>query len=153
MEPKLVPQWGASWAWSLPLIAVTVVIHCFGLALMYKLLSIVLKGSEENHLHSGFRALIMGGAALSATILHGIEASVWAAAYILLGALPDRRTAMLYSLGAMTSYGHADINLESRWQLMGPLESLDGWIVFGLTTAVLLAVIQRIWHVSNPPTQ
>jgi hypothetical protein len=40
------------------------------------------------------------------TVLHAIEGSAWALAYLLLGALPDSRSAMLYSLGAMTTYGH-----------------------------------------------
>ena len=59
---------------------------------------------------------------------------------------------MLYSLGAMTTYGKADVYLDSRWQLMGPLEALDGWILFGLTTAFLIAVIQGIWNSPNRST-
>lgn len=152
MDPRTVPSWGANWLWSLPLIAATVVIHCFGLALMYRLLSLVLKGNGQNRFPLGFRALVIGGTALFATILHGIEAAIWAGAYLLLGAIPDRSAGMLYSLGAMTSYGHADINLESRWQLMGPLETLDGWILFGITTAVLMAVVQKVWRVPNSST-
>jgi len=62
-----------------------------------------------------------------------------------LGALPDTRTAMLYSLSAITSYGHANLYLENRWQLMGALEALDGMLLFGLTTAFLFAMIQRVW--------
>ena len=52
---------------------------------------------------------------------------------------------MLYSLSAMTTYGHADVFLESQWQLMGALEALNGWLLFGLTTAFLFAVIQKVW--------
>ena len=70
---------------------------------------------------------------------------MWAAAYRLLGALPDNRSAILYSLSAMTSYGHAGIFLEGRWQLMGALEALNGMMLFGLTTAFLFAMIQRVW--------
>jgi hypothetical protein len=36
----------------------------------------------------------------------------WASAYGLLGALPDTKSAMLYSLSAITSYGHANLFLE-----------------------------------------
>jgi hypothetical protein len=57
---------------------------------------------------------------------------------------------MLYSLGAMTTYGHADINLEVSWQLMGPIEAINGLILFGLTTAFLLGVIQFVWHANRP---
>ena len=87
----------------------------------------------------------MGGTALWTTLLHAFEGCIWAAAYRLLGALHDNRSAMLYSLGALTTYGHASINLESRWQLMGVLEALNGLILFGLTTAFLFTVMQKAW--------
>jgi hypothetical protein len=72
-------------------------------------------------------------------------AAIWAASYRLLGALSDSRSAMLYSLNAMTSYGHTNLQLENRWHLMGAMEALNGWLLFGLTTAFLFAVIDRIW--------
>jgi hypothetical protein len=149
MDPKVVSTYSADWIWSLPLIAATVVIHIFGLGLSFQRVSRVMNRNGKNRLSYRISVLIMGGAALFATILHGLEGSIWAAAYLLLGALPDRQSAMLYSLGAMTTFGHAAIDLDKRWQLMGPLEALDGWILFGLTTAVLLAIIQNVWHASN----
>jgi len=38
---------------------------------------------------------------------------------------------MLYSLSAMTTYGHANLFLKDRWQLMGALEALNGMLLFG----------------------
>jgi hypothetical protein len=87
---------------------------------------------------------IICGATLSATILHGIEATLWAFAYRFLNALPDNRTAMLYSLNALTSYGHANLQLDKRWHLMGAMEALNGWLLFGLSTAFLFAMIERL---------
>lgn len=86
--------------------------------------------------------MIIGSVTLSAIVLHGIEAIVWACAYRLLNALPDIREAILYSLNAITSYGHANLRLENRWELMGALEALNGWLLFGLSTAFLYAVIR-----------
>ncbi len=87
----------------------------------------------------------MGATTLLATSLHAMEAGIWAAAYRLLGALPDNKSAMLYSLNAITSYGHTNLNLENHWHLMGALEALNGWLLFGLTTAFLFGMIERIW--------
>ena len=56
---------------------------------------------------------------------------MWATAYFLLGAHPDRKDAMRYSLGAMTTSGNAYLTLESRWRLTGSPEALNGWILFG----------------------
>ncbi|MGA8677439.1 MAG: hypothetical protein WB621_19670, partial [Candidatus Acidiferrales bacterium] len=55
------------------------------------------------------------------------------------------KSAVLYSLEAMTSYGHENLFLAPHWRMLGALEALSGWILFGLTTAFLFAVIQRAW--------
>jgi len=57
----------------------------------------------------------------------------------------DHRSAMLYSLGAMTTYGHASLSLAPAWQRMGVLEALNGWILFGLTTAFLFVIMRKAW--------
>ena len=91
----------------------------------------------------------MGTTTLLATSLHAIEAGIWASSYLLLGALPDERTAMLYSLSAITSYGHANIFLEDHWRLMGAMEALNGWLLFGLSTAFLFAMIEKVGLLGN----
>jgi hypothetical protein len=141
--------WVGDWAWSLPLILLTVVIHVFGLALIGERVVDVLSVSEGGrNLRSRFAA-VMGATALVATLLHGFEGVIWAVAYRFLSALPDNRSAMLYSLSAMTTFGHANLFLENRWQLMGALEALDGMLLFGLTTAFLFAIMQRVWPLGS----
>ena len=78
-----------------------------------------------------------------------ITAALWAAAYVSLGALPDIRAAMLYSLSALTTYGHASALLPDHWKLLGALEALNGLLLFGLTTAFLFAMIQQVWPLGS----
>ena len=52
---------------------------------------------------------------------------------------------MLYSLDAITSYGHAAIFLADRWRLLGAIEAVNGLILFGLITAFLYAAIHEVW--------
>ena len=139
--------WSNNWAWSLLLIAMTVLAHSIGLVLIQK--HIVLKlGVEFGERRSVVRfAFVAASSALLLTILLGVEAGAWAAAYVALGALPGFASAMLYSLSAMTSYGHADVYLAEHWQLMGALEALNGMMLFGLTTAFLVSVLQSNWPV------
>jgi hypothetical protein len=141
--------WSGNWAWSLPLIVVNVVIHVSGLALINESVVRVLSGARERGRSMPTFALVMGVTALLATALHGIEAAAWATVYLLLGALPNTKSAMLYSLSAMTSYGHANLFLEDQWQLMGALEALNGMLLFGLTTAFLFAMIQKVWQLGS----
>jgi hypothetical protein len=143
MKPGDFPAWGVDWAWGLPLIILTVIFHVYSLGLVGDV-SLRLKQTVEFRF-TFVSVFAVGGTALAATLLHGIEAFSWAIAYRLLGASMNFKSAMLYSMSAITSYGHANLYLEPRWQLLGTLEALNGWIVFGLTTAFLFAVIQKAW--------
>jgi hypothetical protein len=149
MHPNGLGSWTGDWAWSLPLIVLTVVIHVCGLALIGESVVDALSESVDRRRFIFKFAMVMGVTSLLATILHGFEGAIWAAAYRFLGALPDARTAMLYSISAMTSYGHANLYLKDRWQLMGALEALNGMLLFGLTTAFLFAMIQRAWPLGS----
>jgi hypothetical protein len=137
--------WYADWAWGLPLIVLTVVIHVFGLLLINQRVDYLQNKVAERHSYPITFVLIIGATALLATLLHGIEGLIWAVAYLFVGALPDYSSAVLYSLSAITSYGHANLVLEKRWQLMGALEALNGMLLFGLTTAFLFSIMQRVW--------
>jgi hypothetical protein len=53
---------------------------------------------------------------------------MWAATYLQVGALPNYCDAFLYSLNAMTTYGHAGLYLEKHWQFLGGVRSA-GWDV------------------------
>jgi hypothetical protein len=139
------PLWYPDWAWGLLLIVLTVIVHVIGLLRINQGVEQVQAEVVSRYSHSVVFVVIIGSTTLLATLLHGIEGAIWAIAYVLVGALPDFRSAILYSLSAMTSYGHENLVLESQWQLMGALEALNGMLVFGLTTAFLFAIIQRAW--------
>jgi hypothetical protein len=80
--------WSGDWAWSLPLIVLNVVVHVFGLGLINESVVRVLSGARERLRFMPTFVLVIGIAALPATVLHGIEAATWASAYLLLAALP-----------------------------------------------------------------
>jgi len=142
-------NWDGNWAWSLPLIVLSVIFHVLGLgSINAKIIGVLTLMKDRRHFLLVF-AVVMGVTVLMATLLHAIEATIWAGAYRILGALPDNKSAMLYSLSAMTTYGHADLFLAPHWQLMGALEALNGMILFGLTTAFLYGMIQRVWPVEH----
>lgn len=133
----------------MPLIVLTVVIHVLGLGLIKeKAFSVSSRMSRGRH-HTTVSLMVIGSVTLSATVLHAIEAGLWALAYMFLSALADYRSAVLYSLNAVTSYGHTNLELAQHWQLMGALEALNGWLLFGLTTAFLFAVIDKVWMPEN----
>lgn len=89
---------GASPAWRMPPILLTVVVQLFGLMLINdRVMRAARRMEKRRGLITRF-AVIMAVAALLATALHGLEAVGWAEAFRLLGAVPDNKSAILYSL-------------------------------------------------------
>ena len=124
--------WSTNWAWGLPLIVLTTVIHVLGLGFINERVVSALQRHMDHRRFTSLFAVAMSVVVLLVTVLHAFEAALWAVAYLLLGARPDPKSAMLYSLSALTSYGHANVFLASHWQMMGALESLNGMLLFGL---------------------
>jgi hypothetical protein len=136
--------WPVDWAWGIPLILFTVMLHVFGLGLIRQQMLPIYREFMKRHYPTAAFTVVMGTTTLLATVLHGIEAAIWAHAYYWIGALPDLKYGMLYSLGAMTTYGHENFHLEAHWQLLGSIEALNGWLLFGLTTAFLFGMMEKV---------
>jgi hypothetical protein len=139
----LAGSWSDNWLWGLPLIVLNVLAHCFGLFNVRERIVLPLSDAISGKSAQMAFACLIAATVLAITVLHAFEAVVWALAYVALHALPDGRSAMLYSLSAMTSYGHAELYLEKHWQMMGALEALNGMMLFGLATAGLFSVLQN----------
>ncbi len=137
--------WDGNWAWSLPLIVVSVIYHVIGLAFINDRVVRTARIIDKRRRFLLVFALAMGVTTLLVTVLHATEAGLWAGVYWILGALPDGKSSLLYSLSAITCYGHEPMYLAEHWRLMGALEALNGMILFGLTTAFLFATIREVW--------
>lgn len=142
-------SWDGNWAWALPLIVVNLILHVSGLGVINTQVVRLLEPMRQRRSFFVVFVCVMGLVALLATVLHALEAGIWAGAYRVLGALPDGREALLFSLNAITSYGHTELNLAAHWRLMGALEALNGLLLFGLTTAFLYGHLQRVWPQEN----
>jgi hypothetical protein len=138
-------SWLPDWVAGLPLIILTTIFHALGLVLILERIEQLQKYIIERYGYPIVFVLVVGGTAMWTVVLHGVESLVWAAAYLFIGALPDFHDAVLYSLSAMTTYGHSSMLLEKRWLLLGALEALDGMLLFGLTTAFLFGIIQKVY--------
>jgi len=143
--------WNNSWMWALPLTVFTLMLHVVVLgAINTRVVATLHRFGDGRNFMVPF-VVVMGITTLLATLLHASEAAVWAAAYRQLGALANTKVALLYSLSAITTYGHAELYLAPHWRLMGALEALNGLLLFGLTTAFLYAHVQRVWPVGRDP--
>ena len=61
-----------------------------------------------------------------------------------LGEFSDVYEAVYHSAVNFTSLGYGDIVMSKRWKLMGPLEAANGVLMFGMTSAALMAILQQL---------
>ncbi len=138
-----------NWAWGLSLIALTIAIHTTGVVMMAVAGLRIRARLETRNLSFWHTILIVvgvvGTAGLLLAGLHGIEATIWAAAYVWLGALNLPQNAILYSVDFMTTRGASGLMLEQHWRMMGALEAANGMLLFGISTAYIFAVMQVYW--------
>ena len=138
-----------NWIWGLSLIALTIAIHATGVVMMASVGLEIRARLEIRNL--GLRDVILivtggvGAVRLLLAVLHGIEAAIWAAAYVWLGALDSLQDAILYSLDSMTTRGASGLMLEPHWQMMGALEAANRMLLFGISTAYIFAEMQVYW--------
>jgi hypothetical protein len=85
---------------------------------------------------------IVARSILYALVAHLIEMALWAVLFMLCGEFSDFRTAYYHSAVNYTSLGYGDIIMSPAWKLLGPLETADGMLLFGVSTGMIFAVIQ-----------
>ena len=76
---------------------------------------------------------------------------MWAVAYQWIlppGELANFETALYFSFVTFTTLGYGDITLSEGWRLLSGIEALNGLLLVGWTTALLFAIVQRVWEVS-----
>jgi hypothetical protein len=148
--------WGASWLWSLMLVAITITVHAGGIVTILR----VLEWLRSRDVDRG-RAFLdnvlatvcaIVAIALSLAMLHAIECTIWAAAFVGLHAIGSPADAMLYSVDSMTTRGSSGLSMERTWRMMGAVEAGDGMLLFGISTAFLFAVMRQFWKDDPPPT-
>lgn len=87
---------------------------------------------------------IAGQVIAFAFLAHLIEIAVWAGLFVVCGEFQEFGTAYYHSAVNYTTLGYGDLIMSPSWRLLGPLEGADGALMFGVSTAMIFAVTQRL---------
>jgi hypothetical protein len=77
-------------------------------------------------------------------VAHLIEIALWAALFVICGEFKDFAFAYYHSAVNYSTLGYGDVIMSPSWKLLGPLEAVNGALMFGVSTAMIFAVIQRL---------
>lgn len=81
-----------------------------------------------------------------ASITHLIEIGLWAVLFVICGEFEGFGIAYYHSAMNYTTLGYGDVIMSPSWRLLGPLEAADGALMFGVSTAMVFALILRMIH-------
>lgn len=126
------------------LVLVTAVVH--GLC---TLLSFAVLRRMHHWFHWEHARLLRGTFVVSLLVLllflaSLVEASIWARAYVAIGALEDLESAFYFSTVTFTTLGYGDLTLGTDWRLLSAFEAANGTVMFGWSTSLVVAFIHRI---------
>jgi hypothetical protein len=122
------------------LVLLTTCVHAVGSVLAIKSLK---WGHRFEHSHTG-RVLLISILVVGMFLLSLVEALFWAYAYLWAGAIADFEPALYFSLVTFTTLGYGDITLGPDWRMLAAFEAANGIIMFGWTTALVVAYLQRL---------
>jgi len=125
------------------MMAITTAIHASFMTAMMRLLENRTRNQKDRapltRLYVVVESILM---IFVATLL---EASAWAVAYLTLGAISGMEPALYFSVVTFTTVGYGDVVLTPEWRLLGSFEAVNGIIMFGWSTALVMAVVQRVY--------
>jgi hypothetical protein len=75
---------------------------------------------------------------------HLIEIGFWAILFVFCGEFPEFVTAYYHSAVNYTTLGYGDVIMTASWRMLGPLEAANGMLMFGVSTAIIFAVMQKL---------
>src|SRR6201984_661085 len=76
-------------------------------------------------------------------LLHGIVILLWASCYRCL-CLPSWESAFYFSASSYATVGYGDVVLPSNWRMLGPLESIIGVLMCGISVSVLFTTVTHL---------
>ena len=125
------------------LVVVMTLVHGLGLVGISRALN--LKGERLEEHDFDFRAvLLMCSMALSLFLLHLLEIAIFAAFYLLVGAIDTLEEALYFSASTYATLGRTEEYFPTDWRLLGSIESLIGFLLIGWSTAFIVSRVDKL---------
>jgi predicted DNA repair protein MutK len=126
------------------LVLVTTVVHMFATAAVLVMLKKMGRLLHMNKASTLQRTLLVATFVACMFLVSVLDAVMWAQVYLRVGAIEHLETALYFSMVTFTTLGYGDVTLPPDWRLLASFEAANGIIMFGWTTALIAAVIQRL---------
>jgi len=127
---------------------VNLIIHAVLLgAVVWTVRRVSMRDSFAPHLLQYTLVIVFTGTLLVAG--HFAEVVVWAHAYDLVGAAPPGTDLVYFAFGNYTTLGYGDVLPLPHWHLLGPMTALNGIMLIGWSTALIIEILRRSGHAAD----
>ena len=125
------------------LILLSTAVHAGGMSLAFRSIRnhATIAGSRL-HLSRVFK---VGRVVLIMYLVAIVEVVIWGAAYLAFDAIEGFEKAIYFSAVTFTTLGYGDVVLDSCRRLLASLEAVNGILMFGWSTAVVIFAVQRVY--------
>ena len=125
------------------MVVLTTAIHMAGLAALIAIMR-WREGRSSYVATAWWQMGLILGVVQTLFLLHAIEIWLYAALYRLGGAIETFEAALYFSTSTFTTVGYGDLVLEPGWRVLAAIESANGFLLLGWSTAFLLQVVSRL---------
>jgi hypothetical protein len=125
------------------LMVATTAIHAGGMMLALYLVERQRDGLK--HRLRRTRIYWISGIILLMFLVSLVEVMLWAVTYLALNAIQGFEQAFYFSMVTFTTLGYGDVVLQEGRRLLASFEAANGIIMFGWTTAIVIASVQRMY--------
>ncbi len=123
------------------MLVATTVIHASGMVLVRQ----VFDWKKDRSIKRLTRIYLVSGVVILMFLASLLEVLVWAVTYLTLNAIQGFERALYFSMVTFTTLGYGDVVLAEQWRLLSSFEAANGIIMFGWTTAIVIAAVQRLY--------
>jgi hypothetical protein len=111
---------------------------------MAAVLRVARAADERATSHQSLRLIAVMTAIVSVLMAaHIAEVMLWSFAYAIVGVAPAGTDLIYFAFVNYTTLGYGDVTPLQRWNLLGPMTAMNGVLLFGWSTAVIFAVLQK----------
>jgi hypothetical protein len=124
------------------LVALTLCLQSAGIAILISWARTTLRRNSDNF-EPLYSAMLMMHFTTAILALHFVQILLWAAFYRW-RCFPFWESAFYFSTTSYTTVGYGDVIPLQMWRTLGPVESIMGVLMCGLSVSVLFTIVHRL---------
>lgn len=127
------------------LIGLVVMLFCLSLQAVLVAVAVQFYSRRQNlaqRYSFAYTVMIIGGVMSVLVLGNFFQIAIWGALFMYLGEFDNFGVAVYHSAVNFATLGYGDIVMSEQHRILGPLQSINGALMVGVSTAVVMSALQ-----------